>query len=315
MSLIQLSARDHSPKSMTSTRAGRPTLLAVVLTCLVPYCLMTATGCRGTQATATGLPKRHTARAEEFVVHSDVKLPRKHPLLLDLVRLQEDVASQLQLPVARREVALYVFADELRYAQFLNQAYPDLPPRRAYFIGTSDELAVYTFWGDRIQEDLRHEATHGVLHASLKTVPLWLDEGLAEYFETPDKHRGFQPEYATRLAEQLRSGWQPRMERLEQLDEVGQMQRDDYQEAWAWVHFLLHHSEDTRGVLIDYLKELRTNPEPGLLSEQLAAVLPTMNDRFVSHATTMALAVEPDARPVSYDGERDQHALKSVARE
>ena len=28
---------------------------------------------------------------------------------------------------------------------------------------------MYTWWGDRIQEDLRHEFTHGLLHACLET--------------------------------------------------------------------------------------------------------------------------------------------------
>ncbi|GIT30210.1 MAG: hypothetical protein Ct9H300mP1_22560 [Planctomycetaceae bacterium] len=47
-------------------------------------------------------------------------------------------------------------------------------------------------------EDLRHEFTHGVLHSSLKRVPLWLDEGLAEYFEVVGpKPGGVNTEYPT----------------------------------------------------------------------------------------------------------------------
>ena len=37
--------------------------------------------------------------------------------------------------------------------------------------------------------DLRHETTHAVLHGLLPMVPLWLDEGLAEYFEAPEANR------------------------------------------------------------------------------------------------------------------------------
>ena len=57
-----------------------------------------------------------------------------------------------------------------------------MQPRR---FGGEEDLLVYTYWGDRIQQDLRHELTHALLHSVLKDVPLWLDEGLAEYFEMP----------------------------------------------------------------------------------------------------------------------------------
>ena len=52
---------------------------------------------------------------------------------------------------------------------------------------------VYTYWGNRIQQDLRHELTHAILHSVLKDVPLWLDEGLAEYFEVPHGWKGVNP--------------------------------------------------------------------------------------------------------------------------
>ena len=66
---------------------------------------------------------------------------------------------------------MYLFTNEAEYTQYLNATYPGLPKRRAYFVGTPRELAVYTYWGERIQEDLRHEYTHGLLHACLKQSP------------------------------------------------------------------------------------------------------------------------------------------------
>lgn len=248
-------------------------------------------GCRAAPQVPVGLPAHHAMENEHLSVRSDVKLSTDHPLLRDLNRLRDEIADELQLPVQRQPVTVYLFQNEVRYAQFIQTRYPLLPPRRAYFVGTPKELAVYTFWGERIQEDLRHEYTHGVLHASLVDVPLWLDEGLAEYFEVTSQPRGLNRDYASRLATGLSQGWKPNLEHLESLAKVEEMGKDDYQEAWAWVHFLLHHSQETRAVMIDYLRDLRTNESPGLLSTRLRRAIPTVDRRFGVHAVSLTSSI------------------------
>jgi hypothetical protein len=235
-----------------------------------------------------GLPTRRAIDNEHLLVRSDVKLPKNHTLLRDLDSLRDEIADTLNLPVQKQPVTIYLFSDEVRYAQYLQARYPQLPPRRAYFVGTSKELAVYTFWGEKIQEDLRHEYTHGVLHASLLDVPLWLDEGLAEYFEVAGRPAGLNREYATRLASDFARGWHPNLERLETLEAVNDMQKADYQEAWAWIHFLLHHSDDSRDVLLSYLRELQSNGKPGPLSTRLRTAIPRVDERFAAHAVSLS---------------------------
>ena len=46
---------------------------------------------------------------------------------------------------------------------------------------------VFAYKSKALPVDVRHEGTHGLLHAALPMVPLWLDEGLAEYFEVPGR--------------------------------------------------------------------------------------------------------------------------------
>ena len=240
-------------------------------------------GCR-TARPPLGLPAKYTLENEHLVVQSDVKLSRNHELLKDLDRLRDEILSTLDLPEQKQPVVVYLFSDEARYANYLQTQYPRLPPRRAYFVGTSKELAVYTYWGERIQEDLRHEFTHGVLHATLKDVPLWLDEGLAEYFEVTSQPTGLNREYALNLAAEIASGWKPDLDRLESLEGVEQLEKSDYQESWAWVHFMLQHSDDSREVLVNYLRELRTTSQPGALSIRLRTAIPVADRRFLSHA-------------------------------
>ena len=254
---------------------------------LVAFCFSVGcalAGCHLTSKKEVGLPGRHSLRADQLVVLSDFKLPSKHPLIEDLVKLRKQVSKSLQLPLKTEDVVVYLFSDELAYHQYIQTAHPGLPSRRAYFVATPKELAVYTYWGDRIQEDLRHEYTHGLLHACLQLVPLWFDEGLAEYFEVAgEKPGGIQPDYAHRLTLGIQNGWRPDLERLERLEKTEQMQRSDYRESWAWVHFLNHSSPETRQILLDYLRELQssTNPEP--LSKRLAREIPSFEDRFLSY--------------------------------
>src|SRR5262249_19533754 len=159
---------------------------------------------------------------------------------------------------------VYLFEDRDRFERFLEVKHPDLPKRRAFFIGEprpigGEALLVYTFWGtgDRIQQDLRHELTHALLHSVLKDVPLWLDEGLAEYFEIPPGRNAVNLEHIR----QLRHGPQgpvavdlANLEQLRKTEQLDQMTPAKYREAWAWVHLMLHNSADTRKVMVNYLK-------------------------------------------------------------
>lgn len=179
-------------------------------------------------------------------------------MIQELEHLQSDVVRTLQLPEARDPVIVYLFSTESAYRRYMRTTWPNLPNRRAYFIGTSRELAVYSFHGPRMQEDLRHELTHGILHATLKTVPLWLDEGLAEYFEVSATETGApHSEHIRSLQRSMRKDWTPSIARLEGIVDFQEFDRDDYAESWGWVHFMLHSDAQRKQILLDYLSDLR----------------------------------------------------------
>lgn len=253
-----------------------------------------AASCQGPQSQTIGPPGRYkveskyTAESGRLLVKSDFQLPKDHELIRDLDRLRDHLIERLELPPPERDVVVYLFDDELQYTQYLNATFPGLPQRRAYFVGTRQQLAVYTYWGSRIQEDLRHEYTHGVLHASLGHVPLWLDEGLAEYFEIPGAEPGRpNPAYVRELTKLIADGWRPDLAKLEGIVRFEDMQQEQYQEAWAWVHFMLHGSDDTRACLLSYLDDLRRRETPEPLSARLAAAVPQVEQRFMAHMTSL----------------------------
>lgn len=123
--------------------------------------------------------------------------------------------------------------------------------------------------GGRVEEDLRHEMTHGLLHASLKTVPLWLDEGLAEYFEVAGPDGIAHPEHAATIRNLLETGWSPSLERLESIQDFDRLTQQDYAESWAWVYYMLHADVASRDTLLSYVATLRNEEVPGRLRDSL----------------------------------------------
>lgn len=221
-------------------------------------------------------PGKRSLRVSQFVFLSDFELKQDLPIFRELSNLRDQVYKELQLPASNTVIQVYVFEDRERYERYMRSRYPELPKRRAFFVaqprsvGGVEDLLVYTYWGDRIREDLRHELTHALLHSVLKDVPLWLDEGLAEYFEVAPEAHGINAQHL----EQIRKGpaFQPDMSRLEQLSQVQQMSPGEYREAWAWVHLLLRDRAEGKAVLVKYLQQLRSNPNPGPLQPRMSDV-------------------------------------------
>lgn len=241
------------------------------------------------------LPGKHSFRVSQFVFAHDFDLNREQPIFRELAELREHVFQELKLPNSTRLIKVYLFDDQDRYEAFMRATYPDLPKRRAFFVaqpggvGVGEELLVYTYWGKRVREDLRHELTHAMLHSVLKDVPLWLDEGLAEYFEVPPAWKGINPGHLEQLRLASTAPLRTDLPRLETLGQVSDMTPTEYREAWAWVHLMLNDVPEARAVLIKYLQHLQVNPHAPPISAQLAVVYPSANAALEKHLSKLQL--------------------------
>jgi hypothetical protein len=246
-------------------------------------------------------PRKSEFRVSQFVFLHDFDINRNLPLFRELAELREQVYRELQLPPSNTPIFVHLFPDQQSYERYMQATHPNLPRRRAFFIaqerrfGGSEDLLVYTYWGDRIHQDLRHELTHALLHSVLKDVPLWLDEGLAEYFEMPPGWRGVNYQHLTQLLRTPGFAFKPDLERLERLTQVEQMTPAEYREAWAWTHLMLHGKPEARKALIGYLRELRTNANPGPLRPRLAALYPSPDGALHRHLARLDTGRPPDA--------------------
>ncbi len=223
-------------------------------------------------------PGKFSLRVSQYVFYSDFEIKRDQPIFRELSDLRDQVYKELQLPPPSSDtlIHVYLFADKDNYEQFIHSRYENLPDRRAFFVEERNgDLMVFAFRSERIVLDLRHELTHALLHSVLKDVPLWLDEGLAEYYELPPGWNGFNRTHVRVLRER---DIRPDLGRLEKLSEVKDMDADRYREAWAWVYLMLRGNPKAKEVLLAYLQQLRTKPSAGPLQPRLAEAVPNLDD-------------------------------------
>jgi hypothetical protein len=244
-------------------------LLAAILACGAAGCARLAVGPAIGVAALQGatvapwnkapdLPQRSEIRAGQLVLHADFPLAERHRIIRDLEQLRVDVSQALDMPISDEPVHLYLFESPERYDAFVARQFPTFPARRAFFVETDTTLAVFAAWQDRVAEDLRHETTHGYVHAVVPTVPLWLDEGIAEYFEVPRAEAGLHRGHVAHLAGRILEGtWRPDLARMEALASAGELSQDHYAEAWCWVHWMLQTTPDRRRLLQDHLAAIR----------------------------------------------------------
>jgi hypothetical protein len=197
--------------------------------------------------------------------------------------LEREIDRTLGLPPAHEPIYVYLFADATSHRQYLHQHFPNVPYRRALFVKEGGLAAVYTYRQDHLEIDLRHECTHALLHASLPTVPLWLDEGLAEYFEVPENQRAADPPHFGALRWNMRLGMVRSVADLEQRQDVAQMGTLEYNYAWAWTHFMLQGPDAAHVMLVDYLEEVHCGGTADKFSDRLAKSMPDATDRMVQH--------------------------------
>jgi hypothetical protein len=209
-----------------------------------------------TAAAAQQLQWPDQGQAGPFRIHADFPLEPLMPLLQELHQLSADLQQELGVGPPREWIYVFLFRHRSTYDRYVKQHFPQAPARRALFIKQRGPGMVFAYVSDKLAADLRHECTHALLHARLPMVPLWLDEGLAEYFEVPaDQRASRNPHHGSvRWAVRLRS--LSDIERLESLGDVDAMGRAEYRDSWAWVHFMLHGPPQFRTELQRYLQDI-----------------------------------------------------------
>lgn len=221
--------------------------------------------------------------AGPYVIHADFKLSDVPGLVDELVKLQSDLSAQLQIGDPKERVYLFLFQKKSTYQKYVRKYFPEIPGRQALYIKKRGPGMVFAYMSDDFLIDLRHETTHALLHASLAMVPLWLDEGLAEYFEVTAANRAHSHRHLDPVKWKNRVGRLRNIEKLEEISDISRMGRGEYEEAWAWVHFMFHGDPAARAELLSYLGDIKQMNPPGKLSHRLRIRMANLDERFHSH--------------------------------
>lgn len=272
---------------MRHARRLRPSLISA----LAVVCTLSLSGCATTGDRGQPLvPTRFQTRSGPFVVFTNDPIPADSTVVRRLQALETEFQTTLKVDLGKVEppIEVYILADRKSFEHFLTFYYPELPQRRAFFLAQGDRRVIYAYQSERLEVDLRHEATHALLSASFGDLPLWVDEGLAEYFECPGES-GNNPENLGRLPGDLAEGWKPDLPRLEKLRLVKEMTPRDYRESWAWVHLMLNGPVEERAKFVDSLTRVGRKPsgDSVVLASLLEESKPEGPPRLLAHLKTL----------------------------
>jgi len=235
-------------------------------------------------AHAADSPRWHTVRrCGPFLLHSEFALEPYLPQIRRLEELPARFHKTLDLPVTDQPIEVHLLSNRRRYRDHVRRRVPQAVKRRALYLKTRDRGYVFAYRHDDWGQDLLHECTHALIHNALPYLPLWLDEGLAEYFERPASTAAGPHPHLRRLRWSMRLGWNPSLKRLESRRSFSEITAGDYREAWAWVHFLLHGPPKARQALADYLAAIRNGRPPGHFSRFLQTRLPSAAGQVKTH--------------------------------
>ena len=213
----------------------------------------------------------YSAALGRVVVESNFPLESVQGLEAEIVQLQKDLVGFLGVPEALEKIELCLFNDMDSYREFIAATFRGAPTDRpALYVKDSGPGVLMVPRDARLLLNVRHEMTHAYLNASLRNVPIWIDEGLAKYFEIPPGERGYRNPYLSDAEQNVSGlfGAPPSRPRLEKLTRVDQMKTREYRESWSWVHYMLHYSSRTQRILANYLRTLLPSEQEGITMKE-----------------------------------------------
>ena len=213
-------------------------------------------------------------------------------ILAELKKLPLRLSEAYGSPAIVRAVNVLIFADRQQYFSHLEKTLPTAPRRNSLFIVRSGRPTILAVQGETLLQDLTHEAVHSLNHLTFRntSMPLWMDEGLAEWAEDSVEQ---QSRLHGKTLRQLLGGQRILLPEpislaaLERIKSTTRADAVDYAASWAWCRFLLSGKEGCRGVWNRYLQDIRGGQQAGRLSHRLALSVPDYEERFLRFLTSI----------------------------
>lgn len=198
--------------------------------------------------------------SRHYRVSSDLSRDVCRTIALELEETFRHVSRRLQLGehLEERKFQVYVFSGSGRYLDYISDVFGGKGENTLgmYSPSLKQLLVLDSSDSERLLHTVRHEGFHQLLDSELERPPLWLNEGLAEYFAAAREGRGGWRDGKLnegRLAA-LKGTYAGRLLPLERYlyQSHAEFMRDpgrSYAQAWGLVHFLRHSSRENQGLL------------------------------------------------------------------
>ena len=219
-------------------------------------------------------------RDGQFQIHSTVAIDQLKPCLSKLNALPNELKQSLSIAIVEQPIHVVVLQNRESLDDYVKRLLPDAPSRRAFYIRHRGPGLVLTYYNELWLTDVRHECTHALLDASGVRVPQWLDEGLAEYFETVSENRLEHATHSVAVQTQIRYGQVADLMQIERGDSNAIMAAKDYRDAWSITAFALNASPQTRVAFQQYLLDLQSDRAGGFLSHRLMPTVQSWREDF-----------------------------------
>ncbi len=222
----------------------------------------------------------HETNNGQFHIRSTVPIAKLEPSLPKLNSLPTELRDSLTISVAATPIHVVVLESREALEAYVKRLVPNAPSRRALYYRHRGPGLVLTYYSSAWLTDARHECTHALLDASGLKLQPWLDEGLAEYFETASGNPLEHGTHRVSVQSQLRFGQVPDIEQLEGMNSNAELSAKDYRDAWSITAFLLNSSVQSKNALQSYLSDLQNERAAGFLSHRLKPSNHLWRDEF-----------------------------------
>lgn len=206
---------------------------------------------------------------DQFAVYSTVSMLTLEPHLEALRTLPTELAETLKIQIAATPIHIVVLSDRASLDLYAKKVLPNAPSRQALYIRHRGPGLVLTYFHKNWIQDVRHECTHALLDASGLTLPIWQDEGLAEYFETSSGQLIHHASHLKSVQQQIRFGQIVDLQTIETTEMQQGLDGKGYRDAWSIIAFLLNASTETRAKYQQYLQEQQSKQAARLLSHRI----------------------------------------------
>jgi Flp pilus assembly protein TadD len=246
-------------------------------------------------APAGALPRKEEwieLRSANFTLFTNAGESYTRRIAADLERLR-DVLAQLAPGVALNSPTptyIFVFKNGAAFAPYQRTYGGKLVEAGGYFLSTTQLANYVAINGDRRGDEraiIYHEFLHYVLRNQYTSLPLWLNEGLAEYystFEATDTEAKIGLPIVEHVAWLRKNPLIP-LASLFAIDEDSPEYNESsrrgafYAESWALVHYLISGSPERRHQAAEYLRLAQAGAPPDQIFQKAFGTDPATLER------------------------------------